>query len=84
MSFSIENILDKVIFCTRLYPGYPGNMPIKNPKPGGLNTRLIGHLNSHMRNKKIQVKIKFLLGVLILRCRDANGCEVQLIFSNIR
>ena len=44
MSFSIENILDKVIFCTRLYPGYPGNMPIKNPKPGGLNTRLIGHL----------------------------------------
>ena len=45
MSFSIENILDKVIFCTRLYPGYPGNMPIKNPKPGGLNTRLIGHLN---------------------------------------
>ena len=44
MSFSIENILDKVIFCTRLYPGYPGNMPIKNTKPGGLNTRLIGHL----------------------------------------
>ena len=44
MSFSIENILDKVIFCTRLYPGYPGNMPIKKPKPGGLNTRLIGHL----------------------------------------
>ena len=37
--------LNKVIFCTLLYPGYPGNVPIKNPKPGGLNTRLIGHLN---------------------------------------
>ena len=50
MSFSIENILDKVIFCTRLYPGYPGNMPIKKPKPGGLNTRLIGHLNLNQGN----------------------------------
>ena len=45
--FSIENILHKVIFCTFLYPGYPGNVPIKNPKPGGLNTRLIGHLNGN-------------------------------------
>ena len=42
--------LNKVIFCTLLYPGYPGNVPIQNPKPGGLNTRLIGHLTSEWKH----------------------------------
>ena len=37
-----------------MYPGYPGNMPIKNPKPGGLNTRSIGHLSLEAVREKFQ------------------------------